>query len=256
MSLSTGNKNKRGWGLIRVSTKEQAEVQHGSPEQQSNMLKRWAISQSEKGDCDFVIERIISEEVSGTKKTFDKRMGLQELRRACRAKAIDFIVIEKLDRLGRYQIGNQITPQEAAAPGVEVYEMESGLINLRDRGNRLGFNIKNMLAEEYSLDLEEKIAKKVREARVNNGKDNSTRPILGLDPHPTRTGVYLINPDEQRIVVDMFESFLKHGSSTALINYCKEKGYKSREVWTKQKIDRSGNIIPPRKIGGTAFDLK
>ena len=52
---------------------------------------------------------------------------------------------------------------------IESHSFESGKIDLRDRGSRLGFNIKNLLAEEYSLELEEKITKKQREARVNNG---------------------------------------------------------------------------------------
>ena len=103
--------------------------------------------------------------------------------------------------------------------GVEVHEVESGIINLRDRGSRLSFNIKNMFAEEYSLELEEKIAKKQREARVNNGKDTSTWPILGLDAHPTKTGMYTINPDEQGIVRKLFETYLNTGSLKELSNH-------------------------------------
>jgi hypothetical protein len=55
------------------------------------------------------------------------------------------------------------------------------------------------MAEEYSLDLVEKLTKKGREARVNNGKDNNSMPVLGLDEHPTEACFYIINKKEQII---------------------------------------------------------
>jgi DNA invertase Pin-like site-specific DNA recombinase len=158
-------------------------------------------------------------------------------------------LFEKVDRLARDMIYNLGLLKKAQEYGVEVFEFESGKIDLRDRGSRLGFNIKNMLSEEYSLDLEEKITKKQREARINNGKDTSTFPALGLDPHPAKRGMYLINKKEQEVVTDIFKKFIELGSIKGLADYCRERGYKTKVRITKEKSDREGNIIPPKKVG-------
>ena len=239
--------------MTRVSTAEQANVQHGSLEQQGNTIHRWADDRTESTGIKHKVVEIIEEDVSGRKKTFDKRDGIITARRKIRAREIDVLVIEKVDRFARYSVGTRQVVEEAHEHGVEVFETESGKIDLRDRGSRLGFNIKNMLAEEYSLDLEEKITKKQREARVNNGKDTSTCPMLGLDAHDTMTGKYLLNKPELEIVADFMTKFTELKSFKETVDYCNQRGYKTKVRWTKEKIDRHGNRVPPRKIGGEPF---
>lgn len=244
---------KIGYGIVRVSSAKQAEVQHGSLEQQRHMIERWAKDQSEANGQKFQIAKVIEEDISGKGSSLHKRKGLRELERAIEAREIDFFVAEKVDRIARDQIYNLSLVKMAQEFGVEVYEIESGLIDFRDRGSRLGFNIKNMLAEDYVLELEEKVTKKGREARVNNGKDKNTVPILGLDPHPSKSCVYVRNEDEIKIVKDIFREFLKTKSHKSTIDYCNAKGYKTKARMTKSKIDRQGNIVPPRRIGGEFF---
>jgi DNA invertase Pin-like site-specific DNA recombinase len=244
---------KRGFALYRVSDPSQALVQHGSLEQQENMVTRWVKDQLERTGIEYRIIKTFNEDISGRKHTFDKRSSIQEIRMAIRQGKIDFLVVEKIDRLSRYQIGNLQLMEEANQYGVEVYEFESGLIDFRDRGKRLGFNIKNMLAEEYSLDLSEKVSKKGREARVNNGKDTSTCPVLGLDAHPTRKGIYQPNRGELKIVEDIMQQFCALKSYKETSKYCKKQGYKTKRRVTKEKTDSKGNTIPPRHIGGEDF---
>jgi DNA invertase Pin-like site-specific DNA recombinase len=243
-------KMKIGWALIRVSTKNQAEVQHGSLEQQRHMLERWSAQQSESSGQPYQITRFFEEDISGRGKAIHKRMALIEIERAIELKTIDFIVFEKVDRLARDMIYNLGLVKKAHEYGVEVHEFESGQIDLKDRGSRLGFNIKNLLAEEYSLDLEEKITKKQREARVNNGKDTSTCAVLGLDPHPSKRGMYVINKKEQTILTDIFKKFVECGSVKETSKYCIQKGYRNKVRMTKEKVDKEGTIIPPREVGG------
>ena len=247
---------KIGWGLARVSSKAQAEVQHGSLEQQGHMMKRWAATQSQREGIEYQIIRIVEEDISGRKKSLKKRDGYHEILRAIKTKQIDFVVIEKLDRLGRDKVSNQFFIDTASENEVEIFEVESGRINMKDRGSRLGFNIKNLLAEEYSLDLEEKVTKKVREAKVNNGKDSATIPVLGLEAHPTKIGIYVIDKNEQKVVIDIFETFLKTGSLKETVSYCKKMGYKTKARSTREKIDKKGNRILPRQVGGQDFDSK
>ena len=248
-------KHLQGWGLARVSTATQASVVHGSLEQQQHMIRRWAVNLSTATGTHYEICEIKVEDVSG-RESIDRRSSLIELQRAIRSQSIDFFVIEKLDRLSRDMGLNQRILQLAEEHGVEAWEVESGRIDLKDRGSRLGFNIKNLLAQEYSLDLQEKITKKQREARVNNGKDTSTWPVIGLDPHPTKTGMYTINVAEQAVIVDIFEQFCKLGSLKALEAFCQEKGYRTKARMTKSTTDKEGNRIPPRCVGDVPFDSK
>ncbi|HEY8269955.1 MAG TPA: recombinase family protein [Pseudobdellovibrionaceae bacterium] len=253
-NLQITPKLKIGWALMRVSTKQQAEVQHGSLEQQRHMLERWSLQQSEGSNSRYEITRFFEEDISGRGKAIHKRMALMEIERAIETKSIDFVVFEKVDRLARDIIYNLGLVKKAQENGVEVHEFESGQIDLRDRGSRLGFNIKNLLAEEYSLDLEEKITKKQREARINNGKDTSTVAVLGLDPHPAKRGMYVINKKEQEIVLDIFKKFIEVGSLKSVAEYCKERHYVTKSRMTKEKSDKEGNIIPPQKVGGDPID--
>ncbi len=247
---------KIGWAFMRVSTTDQAETQHGSLEQQRNMIDRWAHQKSEDSKTLYRIDRYVEEDRSGRGKSLHLRKSLPELENAIRNGKIDFFVIEKIDRLSRDQIYNLTTAKLAQEHGVEIHEYESGLVDLKDRGKRLGFNIKNMMAEEYSLELEEKITKKLRETMVNNGKDASSVPVLGLDKHSSMACFYVINPKEQKIAIAIFEKFLELGSIKATAQFCNKNGYRTKTRTLKEKIDKNGRIIPAKQIGGESFDEK
>ena len=257
MTRKDKNDVTRVWGLVRVSTTAQADVEHGSLEQQRHMLIRWADEQTRKTGVKHELraEHIFEEDVSGRSTSEHKRTGLASIRRAFRTGDVDVVVIEKLDRLSRSQDLNQAFVKEANENGVQVYETESGIIDLKEKGGRFGFYLKNFMAEEYSLELEEKITKKQREARVNNGKDTSSYPVLGIDSHPTKAGFYVIVPDEVAIVRDIFEKFCELRSYRALADYANGMGYRTKVHYTKAKTKR-GIHVPERKIGGLPFDAK
>ncbi len=54
-------------------------------------------------------------------------------------------------------------------------------------------------------------------------------PALDLDVHTTTRGMYLINSEEQKIITDIFETFLKLGSLKATSKYCNEKSYRTKK---------------------------
>ncbi len=246
-------KVKKGWALLRVSTKDQAEVQHGSLEQQRHMIERWLLEQDEKSNCRYQVTRVVEEDKSGKKANFGKRKDFQELQHAIENNNIDFVVFEKVDRMGRWQVANLQLIEAAYERGVEVHFIDDGIFNYRDRGKRLSFNVKNIFAEDYSLELEEKITKKQREAMVNNGKDTSTRAVLGLDPHPTKVGFYVFNKKEQEATRDIFLKFEEMQELYATVQYCNEQGYRTKKHQIKEKIDRHGNRIPIKTVGGEEF---
>jgi DNA invertase Pin-like site-specific DNA recombinase len=66
----------------------------GSLEQQEKMIHRWAKNQSEKHPtCEYKVDRIIVEDISGSEDSLKKRHGLKQLRAAIKSRQIDFFVI-------------------------------------------------------------------------------------------------------------------------------------------------------------------
>lgn len=244
-----------GWAYVRVSTPDQRNVLHGSVEQQLNRIKRWQAEQSAKTGIKHRITRYIDEDISGRVESLHKRSEFHDLMRAIKNQLIDFVVIEKLDRLHRNQVESRKFIDLCDANGVKFYRLDGGLVDLKDRSSRTSVFIESWIAEEYSLDLVEKITKKGREARVNNGKDNNSLPILGLDEHPTEACFYIINKEEQKIVTDIFRHFCACGDLQQTVNYCEKKGYRTKQRYTRPKVEE-GKKVPAKLVGGMPFDRK
>ncbi len=244
-----------GWAYVRVSTLEQSNVLHGSSEQQQNRIKRWQTEQSQRTGIKHRITRFIDEDISGRVQSLHKRDEYHELARAVKQKAIDFVVIEKIDRLHRNQIEIRKFIDLCDEMGIKLYRLDGGLVDLKDRSSRTSVFIESWMAEEYSLDLVEKLTKKGREARVNNGKDNQSMPVLGLDEHPTEACFYLINPAEKKIVEDIFNHFCSSEDLQKTAQYCHKKAYCTKIRYTRPKVDK-GQKIPPKLVGGEPFDSR
>lgn len=198
----------------------------------------------------------IEEEVSGTEEALHKRPGFQGIIQAIETKSVDGVVAEKLDRFGRGHYLHEFV-RLGEKNGVRIIEVDSGEINLRDRNSRMSFALKTLVATEYSLDLKEKIPKKQRSAKVHNGKDSSTTPCLGLDAHPTKACVYVNNLAEGKQVLDIAQKCIDFGGVCyELVVHCERKGYKTKIRWTRERIDKEGNRIPQRQVGGEPFDIK
>jgi DNA invertase Pin-like site-specific DNA recombinase len=244
-----------GWAYIRVSTVEQSNVLHGSIEQQHNRIKRWESEQSDRTGISHKITRFIDEDISGRAESLHKRLEYHELTMAIKKRVIDFVVVEKLDRLHRDLIESRKFIDLCDEMGIKLYRLDGGLVNLKDRSSRTSVFIESWMAEEYSLDLVEKLTKKGREARVNNGKDNQSMPVLGLDEHPTEACFYLVNETEQKIVTDIFRYFCLNGDLQKTANYCNKKGYKTKERYTRPKVEK-GRKVQPKLVGGLPYDRK
>ena len=251
----TKQKNKRvGCALIRVSTNKQ-DLFGGSLEQQKNMIKRWIEWEADIKNEEFEIKYWFEERNSGKASNTEKRKALKEIRKLMESGLVQFVIFEKIDRLSRDMIFNLQFIKLADKYNIDVYDLESrGLISSKDRIGKSNFINRSAKAEEYSDELEEKISKKAWSAKVNNGKDNSTVPILGLDAHPTRKGMYVINESEQKVVADIAHKLLQTGSYKETVKYCKKKNYRTKKRTTQEKFDSEGELIPSRIIGGREFD--
>jgi len=245
---------KRGWALLRVSSVNQGKTQHGSLEQQDHRMRRFMLEAKGETGAEYQVTKVIAEKRSGRREKFHLRKGFQETITAIHQHLIDFVVIESVERMGRWAKKNLEVMEAAKDAGVEIWFVDGGKYDYRDKGKRIDFAIKNMLAEEGTHENEERVSKKQREAMLNNGKDTSTSPLLGLDAHPTKVGMYAPNKDELKIGIDIFEKFCDLKSFKFLKSYCADKGYRTKERWTKESTDEFGNRIPPRRIGGEPFD--
>ncbi len=250
------NKNTlEGWAVVRVS--KENETKDGSPTQQINLIKDWAERQKERTGKTYKIAHYIVEDgKSGRYQNTHKRKEILYLAELVKMGSIDFIVQERLDRFSRDEVLNIQIMRDARKNGIEIHEVNYGQFNPNDRGQRMAWKFRNIEAGEYSEGVSENVARKHRSAMIFNGKDASPCPILGLDLHDRYVGFYVINPEELKIFEDIAKKFIELGySREGTIRYCQEKGYKTKEWWTKEKV-KNGEKIPSRKMGGHPFDWR
>ncbi len=246
---------REGYAITRVSTSERARTQHGSLEQQWNRISRWENNISAESGLTYKVVHHIQEDTSGKRENTHRRLELLELSRKIESGSIDFIVVEKLDRLSRDEIFNLILAEKLVKFGVELFLIDGGKVDFRQSGDRWKFKIDNIRAGEYSEDLSQKVSIKQREAMVNNGKDPTPIPALGFDKHKVWVGMYDLNQKELKIVIDIMKKFVElKGSRRGTLSYCKEKRYKTKSWFTEPKVSKDGRRIPPRKMGGHDFE--
>ncbi len=249
------SKNLReGYAITRVSTSERARTQHGSLEQQWNRIARWEKLVSEETGLKYNVIHHVQEDTSGKRENTHRRLELLELSRRIESGSIDFIVVEKLDRLSRDEIFNLILAEKLVKFGVELFLIDGGKVDFRQSGDRWKFKIDNIRAGEYSEDLSQKVSIKQREAMVNNGKDPTPVPALGLDKHDVWVGMYKLNKSELKVAIDIMKQFvIFKGARKATLDYCTQKKYLTKIWWTEPKVSKDGRRLPPRQIGGQSF---
>lgn len=208
-----------GCALVRVATSSVTDSSNSIIEQKRR-LERWIRNQRKSTGPDLEVTHWFEEQASGSSSAIQNRKVLREIFKLLESGVLDFILFEKLDRLSRDPIFNMEFMRLAEKYGCDIYDIESGgKVDIRERGSQLGFFVKNMLDENYSIKSGEKISKAMRERMVSIGKDATTRPTLGLDAHPTKRGLYIINHKEQRVVIDIFNKFVSTGSYSKTVDY-------------------------------------
>ena len=206
-------KIREGWAITRVSTVERGRTQHGSLEAQDTMIRRWEKAIFEETGIRYKIVRTLEEKVSAKSENTHRRHDLLRLVQLIELGAIDFIVVEKLDRLSRDKVFNLELMKKIIDYNVELFFIEGGKMDFRNQGDRWRFKLDNIRAGEYSADLSEKVLRKQRIAMVEAGKDCSPSPILGLNKHAEFAGKYEVDLNEIKTVIDIMQKFLELGGS-------------------------------------------
>lgn len=251
------NKVKKGKAVLRVSTDIQALTQHGSLEAQRQRAERWLEGKSLSAGCDYQIKGWVQEEQSAYRENNEKRIQMMQLMTEMEHGEVDFIVFESVSRLFRATDYALKFIRLAETKGIEVWEIESG-INYNSLGNPhvyQMFVMKAAASELESIITSNRVSTKHREAMVIHGKDPSPRAsFLGFDLHPKKVGFYQVNQQELSIVIDIMRAFVKFKNYSETIQYCEEKGYRTKVFYLKERVDKEGNIISRRKLGGESFD--
>lgn len=246
---------REGGAIVRVSTVERGRTHFGSFEIQQSLIEKWQERIKAETGIEYRVIRVIKDKKSAKREHNHRRRDLMQLVQMIELGAIDFIVVEKLDRLSRDEIFNLELMEKIKKYNVELFFIEGGKIDFQKPGDRWRYKLDNIRAGEYSEDLSEKVLRKQRVAMIEVGKDPSPNLTLGLDKHPELKGRYEINRKELEIAADIMKRFCELGGSReGTLQYCNEKGYKTKAWWTEESSDENGKIIKPRLRGGRPFD--
>lgn len=243
--------------LVRISNKNQ-NILDGSNAQQLNLIRQYferlnRVSPNRK----YVLRKIIKEVVSGQAKYSHKRKEIIQQEKDVAAGKVGAVIVEKLDRLSRDDIFLLQYPRFLKKHGCEFHEVESGKLDLRKREHRFSHNFKAFMSTEYIEDLSHKKKTKNKAAMFFSGKDVSTSPILGLDPHPQFACKYVHNQIEEPQVKDMVNFFIESGKGyKRTADYGNSKGYRTKFKMIKESIDENGVRIPAKPVGGKLLTAK
>src|SRR5580704_8230303 len=99
------NKSVReGGAIVRVSTVERGRTQFGSFEIQQSLIDKWQERIRAETGIEKRVIRVIKDKKSAKREHNHRRRDLMQLVLIIELGAIDFIVVEKLDRLSRDEI--------------------------------------------------------------------------------------------------------------------------------------------------------
>lgn len=246
---------REGGAIVRVSTVERGRTQFGSFQIQESLIQDWEKRIKAETGIEYKVIRVVKDKKSAKREHNHRRRDLMQLVQMIELGAIDFLVVEKLDRLSRDEIFNLELMEKIKKYNVELFFIEGGKIDFQKQGDRWRYKLDNIRAGEYSEELSEKVLRKQRVAMIKVGKDPSPNLTLGIDKHPELKGRYEVNRKELSVVVDIMKRFCELGGSReGTLKYCEEKGYKTKQWWTEPSVDEHGKIIKPKLRGGRSFD--
>ncbi len=236
--------------LLRVSTSAQALVQYGSLEQQKLSIIKKVEETSRKTSKKYYIIEFIEEDISGKFQNTKNRKDLKRIEQMIRSGKAKALFVDRADRLSRDLEFNVYFTRYMLETKAEYHEVENGQIDFSQEHQYHGFIHRSYQAERYSTELSKTVRTQGRRSRINNGKDSSTCPVFGLDAHGTLTCMYVRNEKEIEDLHKLGWHLIDSQDAVATAAYGNELGIRTKERWTKEKIDKDGRRIPPRKVGG------
>lgn len=242
--------------LLRVSSSGQADVQHGSLEQQKNEITRQVKAHALKTGLNYYIGEYVEVDISAKKENTKNRKDLRRIEYLIKNGKAKCVWVDRSDRLSRDVAYNCIFANMMIEYDAEYFECENGKIDFKDEGQFSFFVLRSVNAQNYSTKLSKDVRTQGRRARVNNGKDSNTAPVFGIDAHQTFSCQYAINEREASLLNMLGWHLIKTRDAVATAKYGNELGIRTKRRWTKERIDKHGVRIAPREVGGEVLTAK
>jgi len=220
----------------RKSTEEGLQQEFNSLDAQREAAEAFILSQKNEGW--HVVETRYDD--GGYTGGNMERPALQRLLADINQRAVDCVVVYKVDRLSRSLLDFARIMEVFEKRGISFVSVTQQFNTTNSLG-RLTLNILLSFAQFEREIISERTRDKLSAAR-RKGKWIGGMPVLGYDIDP-KGGKLLVNAHEARIVREMFELYLKHGSISGVLQEIDELGWRSKE-WT---------TAAGRKIEGKRF---
>lgn len=209
---------------LRVSTEEQAAAVEGSLDNQRYRLKAYVDSKNmQEKSWGKVVDFYVDDGFSA-KDT--NRPAYQRMMLDLKNKKIDLILVADLSRLSRNLL-------DFCGLLSFLEKHKSGFLSIKEQfdtstsiGRMMVYQIIT-LAQFEREQTSERVALGAH-ARGMRGLLNGGRPILGFDKDPNKPGVYVVNPEEAKVVRRIFELYLEQGSKARTIRKLDELGIKPK----------------------------
>ena len=176
------------------------------------------------------------------------RPALQRLLVDVNKKAIDCVVVYKVDRLSRSLLDFAKIMELFDKQGVSFVSVTQQFNTTNSLG-RLTLNIFLSFAQFEREIISERTRDKMSAAR-RKGKWIGGHPVLGYDIDP-KGGKLIVNPDEAQRVRAIYKMYLKHGTLSAVWDELQHLGWRSKSWHTEAGVLRGGKPISKSGLYGT-----
>jgi site-specific DNA recombinase len=176
-----------------------------------------------------------------------ERPALKRLLAAVESRAIDCVVVYKVDRLSRSLMD--------FARIVEVFDRNlvsfvsvTQQFNTTSSLGRLTLNILLSFAQFEREIISERTRDKMSAAR-RKGKWIGGHPVLGYDIDP-KGGRLIVNPEEAERVRSLFDLYMKSGSLMLTVEAARQQGLVTKRWTTAEGITRGGTAMNKNTLHG------
>lgn len=163
---------------------------------------------------------------------------------------IELIVTKSVSRFARNTVDSLTTIRKLKEKGVEVYFEKESIWTFDSKGELL-LTIMSSLAQEESRSISENVTWSVRK-RFADGRVSVPYSIfLGYDKGPD--GNLVINPEEAKIVVLIYQMFMGGKSPASIAKYLTEQGIPTPGGKTEWQSSTVKSILTNEKYKGDAL---
>lgn len=225
----------------RKSTDEGLDQDYNSLDAQREACEAYAVSQRHEG---WIVLPNIYDDGGFTGANME-RPALKRLVDDIKAGAVDLILVYKVDRLSRSLLD--------FAKMIELFEQHNvSFVSITQSFNtstamgKLVLNILLSFAEFERAIITERVRDKIAGAK-RRGKFTGGTPVLGYDVDSERHKL-IVNPQEAKIVRQIFKRFTEVGSGQTIAKELNEKG-----ITTKSWTNKNGVFRPGKQWDGPAI---